>query len=346
MSTIKAQPAEPTLAHSLLLEPSSRPSGVTTESVFASSDQNLDRESSNAWDLKVDIENGLHSTESDVFRSGTVIGFSRLRGKSPEDNEDEFVGELPRHLLTKWLLRSTPTTSPTQAPTPKAYIIHPPHITIFSPTKLLSSLQSHSPSLNRQEAITLLDSVQLFPVFDFSSAADAIAEVSERLHALHRSEGQDQKHEQAVIVLAGLDTLTESVIRSSNAVRGTAVLTSALRTLTQLSRMHSARLSIVLVNTSGVGPFQFAQSQAQAQAETQVQSQSQSRGDGPHSIFTGTDTPLFPSLLMRTLDLGVDTHLLMSRTNMSMGQGSRAATVVEVIKVRVGAGLGRWTVWP
>lgn len=148
-------------------------------------------------------------------------------------------------------------------------------------------------------------------------------------------------------MIAGLDTLTESVIRSSNAVRGTAVLTSALRTLTQLSRIHRDYLSILLVNTSGVGPSQYAIGQKEAQDQAQKEQETQTRNDGVHSIFSVTDAPLFPSLMMRTLDLGIDTHILVSGTDMDMstGNGMRKATVVEVIKDRVGVGLGRWCVW-
>lgn len=168
----------------------------------------------------------------------------------------------------------------------------------------------------------------------------AINEVADILHSLQEQEQQQQQQQQTqmTLVIAGLDTLTEAVVRASNAVRGAAVLSSALRTITQLSRMHSPNLSVLLVNTSGVGPaVRDDGSVVQNQNQNQNQRDYETRDDGIQSMFSVTDGPLFPSLLMRTLDQGIDTHLLVSST--------RRVPVVEVIKDRVGGGLGRWCVW-
>ncbi|KAL4906241.1 hypothetical protein BDW74DRAFT_177259 [Aspergillus multicolor] len=365
------EPAVPILASSLLYDDSSQ---VTDRE---KTEPNLDP--STRWNLKLDMQKGLHPrapNEDDIFRPGTVIGFSRLRGRSPEGNEDEFVGELPRHLLTTWLRRTSPSSPPTKQSNPsqnpqkqartRAYIIHPPNSTIFPPARLLSSLLSNStpnpiPSpqkpatlITRKEAISLLDTVQLFPVFDFAAAVDAISEVETRLHAIWQetqSETQTQNHSgdqpetKTVLVIAGLDTLTEAVIRSSNAVRGTAVLTSLLRTITQMSRMHRGYLSVLLVNTAGVGP---SPSLYQAQGRNQRENDTHSGNGGGSDIQSMfySDGPLFPSLLMKTLDQGIDTHLLVSTTaSMTPQQRRNIATVVEVVKDRVGCGLGRWYVW-
>lgn len=166
----------------------------------------------------------------------------------------------------------------------------------------------------------------------------AINEVADILHSLREQEQQQQQQQQTqmTLVIAGLDTLTEAVVRASNAVRGAAVLSSALRTITQLSRMHSANLSVLLVNTSGVGPT-VRDDGSVVQNQNQNQKDYESRDDGIQSMFSVTDGPLFPSLLMRTMDQGIDTHLLVSST--------RRVPVVEVIKDRVGGGLGRWCVW-
>lgn len=136
------------------------------------------------------------------------------------------------------------------------------------------------------------------------------------------------------LVIVGLDTLTEAVIRASNAVRGAAVLSSALRTITRLSRMHASNLSVLLVNTGGVGPTVRDDGSG---PQNQNQRDYEARDDGVQLMFGVTGGPLFPSLLMRTLDQGIDTHLLVSIT--------RRVPVVEVIKDRVGGGLGRWCVW-
>ncbi|KAL6233702.1 hypothetical protein BDW75DRAFT_241762 [Aspergillus navahoensis] len=364
-TTYKVASATPIFASSLLpIE-----SGLSQDQKRPDTDPNQ----ANDWDLRLDIEKGLlsstsaSSNEYDIFRPGIVIGFSRLRGRSPIGSENEFVGELPRHLLTTWLRRTSPPPSGQTSPRPqirtRAYVIHPQHNTIFSPARLLSSLlrksdpTSYGPPLSRNAAITLLDAVQLFPVFDLAGAVDAICEVAERLHIIRDDHQQYQnqnenRDQQTVVVIAGLDTLTEAVIRSSNAVRGTAVLTSALRTITQLSRMHGDYLSVLLVNTSGVGPSpsmhqhlnQYPnQSQAQREHETQ---HARDDGNGIQSMFN-THAPLFPSLLMKTLDQGVDTHLLVSISDLRMDVHGRrlVVPVVEVIKDRVGGGLGRWCVW-
>jgi hypothetical protein len=139
------------------------------------------------------------------------------------------------------------------------------------------------------------------------------------------------------LIVAGLDTLTEAVIRASNAMRGTAVLSSALRTSTQLSRMHRPDLSILFVNTSGVGPIVRDNSEGRLPQSQRDPGSQQAPADGLQSMFSVTDGPLFPSLLMRTLDQGIDTHLLMSNT--------RKVPVVEVIKDRVGSGVGKWCTW-
>lgn len=166
----------------------------------------------------------------------------------------------------------------------------------------------------------------------------AINEVADILHSLREHHQEQEQQPQITLVIAGLDTLTEAVVRASNAVRGAAVLSSALRTITQLSRMHAVNLSILLVNTSGVGPtVRDDGSVPQNQNQNQNQRGYETRDDGIQSMFCVTDGPLFPSLLMRTLDQGIDTHLLVSST--------RRVPVLEVIKDRVGGGLGRWCVW-
>ncbi|KAL3464378.1 hypothetical protein BJX64DRAFT_275865 [Aspergillus heterothallicus] len=350
-NTYNIVPAGPVLGHSLL--PLSTQSATNMNVVLGSEHRGPEPNPAETWNLRLDIERGLHSS-SKTFSPGTIIGFSRLQVISPSGSDDEFTGELPRNLLIDWLYR-TMSTDTTPISRTRAFIIHPANLAVFSPEKLLASLLSSQPhSLSRTQAISYLDSVQLFPVFDFVAAVQAINEVSDLLHetraarqpkddsdpesgnAIQHSAGSKANYS-ITFIIAGLDTLAEAVIRASNAVRGTAVLSSALRTLAQLSRMHQSYLSIVLVNTSGVGPTmrdntgnKLAQSQAHSRGH-------QNRDDGPHSMFSTADTFLFPTLLMRTLDQGIDTHLLVSNT--------RKSAVVEVIKDRVGSGVGKWCAW-
>ena len=181
-----------------------------------------------------------------------------------------------------------------------------------------------------------------------AAAAQAIGEVSDTLHR-YKEEQESRQNCQAestgnsdcriFLLIAGLDTLTEGVVRASSIVRGTAILSNILRTLTQLSRMHSPYLSVMLINTSGLGTMTSNMHVAPGQMQKrrcQGNNPQTSREDGLHSIFHASER-LFPSLLMRTLEQGIDAHLLLSTV--------KSAHVVEVIKDRVGNGVGRWCIW-
>lgn len=182
----------------------------------------------------------------------------------------------------------------------------------------------------------------------------AISQISDVLQSppapAPESPGEAESGERAgprtLLLIAGLDTLTEDIIRASNPVKGAAALTAALRTLTQLSRVHGEDLAVMLVNTRGLGPatglrFRFPfplGGEAGSGAERQQVSRGDMDDEGVYSVFHAeTSTPLLPSLLMRTLDQGIDTHLLLSAVE--------ADRVVEVIKDRVGEGVGKWCIW-
>ncbi|KAL2014790.1 hypothetical protein VTN00DRAFT_2315 [Thermoascus crustaceus] len=388
-----APPAFPILASSLLPLPPSTPLQPAPRSEEEETEQTAtataapQQDNVHAWNLKADIEDGIQTRTGTrgVFRCGVVIGFSVLRERrygSRNGGDDfgegrEWVGELPRHLLSTLLLRKeSPGTRRSISPEqlqPKAFIIYPTNSSTFAPEALLASLLSHhhrhhqnknQPSISRDEAIELLDAVQLFPVFDFPSALQAISEVADKLHKIQQERRQREQQQPAevdlagdqpvLLIIEGLDALAEGVIRTSNPLRGSALLIPALRTLTHLSRTYASFLSVVLVNTSGVGRF-LGQSQSQGQGQggqqtqsrSQSQSQSQSQGPGPgqdrdgdgiHSVFFRPGmTSLLLTLLSRSLDQGLDVHLLLS-----IVKGRR---IVEVIKDRVGASVGRWCVW-
>jgi len=159
----------------------------------------------------------------------------------------------------------------------------------------------------------------------------AITKVSETLHQI----GEHRKHQQltiqgpVVLIIAGLDTLVESVIRASNPIKGTAVLNAALRTLTRLSRQYAAFLSVLFVNTNGLG---LVTGTGTGTGDVVV-------ADGDYQGGEQLSV-LLPSLLMKTLDQGTDIHLLVSREK---GRAGRIG--VEVIKDRVGNWLGRRCIW-
>lgn len=193
------------------------------------------------------------------------------------------------------------------------------------------------PTLSREDAIRRLDSVQLLPVFDLQHASQAIAKVSELLQKAGEERRQSTEIQPVVLFVAGLDTLAEGVIRNSNPAKGTAVLAAILRNLTRMSRSHGSYLSVILVNTNGLGSVHGQQSESTDQSKAQGGDGNASRDDGIHSIFQTPGSSLLSTLLMRTLDQGIDTHILLSEVN--------SATVAEVIKDRTGPGLGKWGIW-
>ncbi|KAJ5808475.1 hypothetical protein N7474_009744 [Penicillium riverlandense] len=316
-----AEPALPVLADTLL-SPSPTPKP---------------RQPNNTWSLQQDLENGIHPNSS-IFRSGVIIGFSRIRAKSPENNE--YIGQIPRYLLTTHL-RSRPAS-----PDPSAFIIHPNTFSAFSARTLLNDLLSPHPShsangLSRDEAIQRLDSVHLLPVHDFAGAAQAVSKVSNELQEMHSQRLADDQTNRiapdaraALLIVVGLDTLAEGVIRTSNPVKGAALLAATLRTLTRVSRVHGSSLSVLLVNTHGLGSMY---SGADGRAASSTHHRADTQDDQLHSIFRSTGPSLLSNLLTKTLDQGIDTHLLLSDV--------KGAQVVEVIKDRVGSGAGKWSVW-
>lgn len=244
--------------------------------------------------------------------------------------------QIPRHLLATHLLKTPPSSEPS------AFIIHPSNFDAFAPRILLNALQSASsqPSISRDEAICRLDAVQLFPVHNLPNAAQAIGKVSDSLQEIQEKRQHSNNTHPIILIVVGLDTLAEGIIRASNPVKGTALLAATLRNLTRMSRAYASYLSVILVNTNGLGPPHFESHQQPEMKQPQVLPEEDTRPareDGLHSIFQVAGPPLLFNLLMRTLDQGIDTHILLSDV--------KAATVAEVIKARVGSGLGKWGIW-
>lgn len=177
--------------------------------------------------------------------------------------------------------------------------------------------------------------MQLLPIHDFPNAAQAIGTVS---NSLHEIQSRRANVDPVILIVVGLDTLAESIIRISNPVRGTALLAATLRNLTRLSREYASFLSVMLVNTNGLGSPHFESDKQPEKHKGPTEEDARlSRDDGIHSIFQTPDPPLLSTLLMRTLDQGIDTHILLSDI--------KSAKVAEVIKDRVGTGLGKWGIW-
>jgi hypothetical protein len=77
-----AEPAHPVLAQSLLSEP-----GPT-----ATNEQPTRGSTTNDWNLIDDWTAGIQSSSDGIFRCGTIIGFSRLRTRSSDN--DEYIGQV------------------------------------------------------------------------------------------------------------------------------------------------------------------------------------------------------------------------------------------------------------
>ncbi|KAJ5792997.1 uncharacterized protein N7503_008975 [Penicillium pulvis] len=317
-----AEPAHPVLAQSLLGEPG--PTATKNE-------QPTQRPTTNDWNLKDDWAAGIQSSSDAIFRCGSVIGFSRLRTRSSDN--DEYIGQIPRYLLTKHL-RKIPSSAEANT-----FIIYPSNFDAFAARNLFTDLQSGPSALSKDDALKRLDLVQLFPVNNLQNAAQAIKQVSE---LLQEAQEKRQQLDQAaastnpaiILVVAGLDTLAEGVVRASNPARGAAVLASTLRILTRMSRTYSSFLSVMLVNTNGLGPHVEVEHDGSTGREVDARPTDH---DGIHSIFQLPGSSLLSTLLMRTLDQGIDTHILLSDV--------KYARVAEVVKDRTGAGLGKWGIW-
>jgi hypothetical protein len=290
----------------------------------------------------------------------------------------------PQSLLVKFLRERR-----TASDLPRAFIIHPTNSRLFAPDVLLWLLlseQSAQPQLSHNEAISLLDAVHLFPVFDFHDAVQAISAVSDALYRLRhrrphetmidlgtpvtaekeggkgkeRGKGEegggsneagnngDYDDSAILLIVEGLDTLAEGVIRKSSPLRGSALLTPALRTLTHLSRTYASVLVVVLVNTSGLGMASYPIDNPAAAgvggsvgltSHVRDQQHRGNVGGSLHCVFDrlGTSSLTLPTMLSRALDQGIDTHLLVSTV--------QGRLIVEVIKDRTGDNIGRWVVW-
>jgi hypothetical protein len=259
----------------------------------------------------------------------------------------------------------------------KAFIIHPTQSRTFAPETLLQSILDLDRSSQREEsavplprdrAITLLDDVQLLAVYDFASAVQAISQVADALYSMARNSpgtlaASSPLESRVLFIIEGLDALAENVIRTSNPLRGSALMMPALRTMTHLSRTYASFLSVMLVNTAGLGPAAAYTNRAAAYTNRAADhhhhhphhrsSGSPIVGEGGprdsrdgddgglHSIFArhapSTPSPLLQNMLSRTLDQGIDTHLMLSTV--------KRRHVVEVIKDRTGDGVGKWCFW-
>ncbi|KAH8692747.1 hypothetical protein BGW36DRAFT_463999 [Talaromyces proteolyticus] len=401
------QPAFPFLASSLLATYDMRNVNADTSKDINFSSSTIDTPAASSstttssWNLRPDFDefrdmSKYRNHSNHLFRCGITLGLSYLRElntSNPDQNRD-LLGDISRKLLADFLLGLRGEETNKYDAATRVYIVHPTHSTTFSPHELLEALlnidrncpgrEGHPPPLSRDQAIDLLDHVQLLSVHDFASASQAISQVSDILYQTEQQrygpepvEQDDDDNQEShktpavLLIIEGLDTMAENLIRNSNAMRGSAVLMPALRTLTYLSRTYAAFLSIMLLNTTGLGPslppsapppsslptgaVQTPLSQQPPRTTNTNHTTSMKSAGGLYSAFSRTQTrrqddkaddidgddneplPLLHTLLSRTVDQGLDIHLLF--------QIRRNQLLVEVIKDRNGDGLGKWCEW-
>ncbi|KAL1974007.1 hypothetical protein VTN31DRAFT_5567 [Thermomyces dupontii] len=257
------------------------------------------------------------------------------------------------------------------------YIIRPPlggGDSLLTPEALLSSIlavagerdREEDGILTRDQAVGLLDHVHLLPVPDVTAVAQAVGQISDeilpydgdRLDESSRPLEQQGKQQQVLLILEGLDILTENLIRSSNSLRGCAVIVPILRTLTYLTRSYADRLAVLVVNgvgllsvdsssslsysTAAPGSASFTSSSSSSLQRDTRSADAGSAGGASllQSVFGGL--VVRQPLLSRTLDYGVDVHLLVSIRGDGHDASSKATAAVEVVKDRVGGFLGEW----
>lgn len=249
------------------------------------------------------------------------------------------------------------------------YIIYPSHGggSLFAPELLLSSIlaaaaaaggereKEESGAFTRDQAVSLLDNVHLLPVPDVSTIAQAVSQISDDLHRLDQSSRQEKQQQQDVLlILEGLDTLTENLIRSSNPLRGCAMAVPILHTLTYLTRSYADRLTVLVVNGVGLSvdtsslPLTSTSSSASFSSSSQREMKPVDAGSTGASLIQSVFGGLAvrQPLLSRTMDYGIDVHLLVSvsaRVKDEENAPSKVTTVaVEVVKDRVGGFFGEW----
>lgn len=199
----------------------------------------------------------------------------------------------------------------------------------------MSSLASVSSSASKtdllDEALDLMDTIQLLQYFDFAGLAEALSEVASRIF-----EQSQQGHNEAVkandrqkdiLIIQGLDTTLASTKRRSGLVQTNALLSNLLRTITHLARTYRQLLVIVELGV------ELRDGRAEGDAAEVV---SAFASDTARKISV---TP--GGTVGRNLEAGMDLMILIHN---AWGKVDTGKQIAEVVKDRTGSGLGIWTV--
>ena len=235
------------------------------------------------------------------------------------------ICQLAEHLIATCLASLAPESPENNFNGPSVFVIAPPSTSIASTIHDL--LQATLPTRSGIDPLHLLDTVQIMQYFDVAGLAESISEVSSCLHDLKSVLSMDSSPlKRHILLVDGLCPALESMQRRGGLVQANALAASVLRSITHLSRSHSSLL--VLLNL---------ESSTDTRAGEELTSAFSSPGKDICGISPG-------GTLQRTLLAGIDTVVLLHRWVASGLENEDL--IVEVIKDRVGAGLGHWVAWP
>ena len=235
------------------------------------------------------------------------------------------IRQLAEHLITTHLASLASSIPETDHNPPSAFVIAPPNTSIASTVHDL--LQARPAIRTQNDCLQLLNTVKIMQYFDIVGLAESVSEVYSSLHGLKSDSGIDSSHiSRQILLVDGLCPALEAIQRKSGSVQANALASSLLRSVTHLSRSDPSLLVLVNLEASG-----------DARGVDELTSAFSSPEKSIRAVSPG-------GMLQRTLLAGIDTVILVHET---ADDGSKDGDViVEVVKDRVGAGLGQWVVWP
>ena len=271
---------------------------------------------------------------SDLWCKGTICGIS------PQKDVSDV------HELTTWLLLHPflgQETTRSSKPLAQAYIIYL-HGS-FDHSRLFSTLTSDPRSLTCQTSEArsqILDSISLLPYFDLAGLAECISEISTLFHKSESSSSSAiSRHSSlpsiSLTILNMPSAFTAALSRGTSSTKALALLSSITGNIRSLS---SSQPNVLIILETDVIPLltssvHFPTLQSAFSHPDLLRPLMQTRS---YEQKTGTMLAA-----MRLLDEACDkTVWIHDAGGMEEDRGRK---VVEVLKDRVGKGLGHWGVW-
>lgn len=242
------------------------------------------------------------------------------------------VCQLVEQLIATHVAKLEPSAHGDGCSTPSTFVIAPTNTSVASTIHNL--LKTRLPTISEDTCLQLLDTVQIMQYFDLAGLAESLSEVATYLHNFYSgpapllpSHGMvSPSKKRHVLLVDGLCPALESTQRRSGVVQANALAASLLRSVTHLSRSYPSLLVLLSLEVS-----------RDARGAKEITSAFSDLGEGTCGVSPG-------GVLQRALLAGIDTVVLLH----DMGDAGLedGNLIVEVVKDRVGAGLGQWVVWP